>query len=43
MRSPAKAKKLETFDVKSVVGSFEDTALLEQLAEDAHVLFSTVS
>ncbi|KAI0783866.1 hypothetical protein BC629DRAFT_1594001 [Irpex lacteus] len=41
VRSPEKAKKLEAFDVKSIVGSFEDTALLEQLAENAHVLFST--
>ncbi|KAI0696906.1 NAD-P-binding protein [Cytidiella melzeri] len=40
VRSADKAKKLERFGVKPVVGSYDDTALVEGLAEKAHVLFS---
>ncbi|KAF7790012.1 hypothetical protein EIP86_000960, partial [Pleurotus ostreatoroseus] len=41
VRSEEKAKKLETFGVKAVVGSFKtDLALVEQLAEQAHVVFN---
>ncbi|KAI0342694.1 NAD-P-binding protein [Trametopsis cervina] len=40
VRSEEKAKKLESFGVKTVVGSYKDLALAEKLAEDAHVLFS---
>ncbi|KAI0091097.1 NAD-P-binding protein [Irpex rosettiformis] len=40
VRSEEKAKKLETFGVKTVIGSYTDTALVEQLAEKAHVVFS---
>ena len=43
VRSEDKAKKLETFGVKTVVGSFTDLPLVERLAENAHVVFSTVS
>lgn len=42
VRSEEKAKKLESFGIKTVVGSYEDTALVERLAEDAHVVFSCV-
>ncbi|KAI0806131.1 NAD-P-binding protein [Irpex lacteus] len=40
VRSEEKAKKLETFGVKPVIGSIKDTALVEKLAEQAHVLFN---
>ena len=43
VRSPEKAKKLELFGVKAVVGSFKDSTLVEGLAENAHVIFSCVS
>lgn len=43
VRSPEKAKKLEAFGVKPVVGSIQDVALLTGLAEQAHVVFSLVS
>ena len=43
VRSPEKAKKLEDFGVKTTIGSLKDTALLEKLAQDAHVVFNTVS
>lgn len=42
VRSEEKAKKLESFGVKTVIGSYEDMALVERLAEDAHVVFSCV-
>lgn len=42
VRSPEKAKKLETFGVKAVVGSIKDIALLTRLAEQAHIVFSLV-
>lgn len=42
IRSPEKAKKLEAFGVKPVVGSFKDLALVEKLSEEAHVVFSLV-
>lgn len=42
VRSEEKAKKLESFGVKTVLGSYKDLALAEKLAEDAHVLFSLV-
>lgn len=42
VRSPEKAKKLEAFGVKAVVGSIDDTALVEKLSEEAHVVFSCV-
>jgi len=40
VRSEEKAKKLEKFGVHSVIGSFNDSALVEKLAENAHVVFS---
>ncbi|KAI0091093.1 NAD-P-binding protein [Irpex rosettiformis] len=40
VRSAEKAKKLEAFGVKAVVGSLKDAALVEQLSENAHILFS---
>lgn len=43
VRLPEKAKQLETFGVKAVVGSTDDTALVEKLSEEAHVVFSCVS
>lgn len=42
VRLAEKAKKLEQFGVKAVVGSTKDTALVEKLAEEAHVVFSCV-
>lgn len=42
VRSQEKAKLLETFGVKPVVGDLNDAELLESLAEKAHVVFSTV-
>ena len=43
MRDEVKAKKLEQqFGVHGVVGSFKDAALVERLAENAHVVFSLV-
>ncbi|KAI0783989.1 NAD-P-binding protein [Irpex lacteus] len=41
VRDSDKAKKLERLGVKAVVGSFKDMPLVEQLAENAHVVFST--
>lgn len=43
LRSVDKAKKLEAFGVKSVVGSYEETALIEKLSEASHVVFTCVS
>ena len=44
VRSAEKAKKLEAFGVKTVLGSFKtDLDLLEKLAEAAHVVFHCVS
>ncbi len=43
VRSEEKAKILESFGVKTVIGSIKDTALVEKLAEQAHVLFNIVS
>ncbi|PSS36755.1 hypothetical protein PHLCEN_2v1386 [Hermanssonia centrifuga] len=40
VRSEEKAKKLESFGVKPVVGSTKDVVLLEGLVEQAHVVFS---
>ncbi|KAI0090262.1 NAD-P-binding protein [Irpex rosettiformis] len=40
IRSEDKARKLETFGVKPVIGSIKDTALVEKLAEQAHVIFN---
>ncbi|KAI0091096.1 NAD(P)-binding protein [Irpex rosettiformis] len=40
VRSIEKAKKLEAFGVKTVIGSVNDVPLVERLAEQAHVLFS---
>jgi uncharacterized protein YbjT (DUF2867 family) len=42
VRSEEKAKKLESFGVTPVVGSYKDVALVERLAEQAHVIFSCV-
>ena len=42
VRSEEKAKKLEVFGVKAVVGSFKDLELVEKLSEAAHVVFSCV-
>ena len=42
VRSAEKAKKLESFGVKAVVGSTDDLALVEKLAEEAHVVISLV-
>lgn len=43
VRSHEKAKKLEAFGVKSVIGSFKtDLELVERLAEESHVVFNCV-
>ncbi|KAF7791734.1 hypothetical protein EIP86_002758 [Pleurotus ostreatoroseus] len=42
VRSADKARKLETFGVKTVLGSIKDVHLLESLSERAHVVFSLV-
>ena len=42
IRSEEKARKLEAFGVKSVVGSLGDLALVETLSAAAHVVFSCV-
>lgn len=43
VRWPEKAKKLESFGIKSVVGSFKTNLdLVEKLAEAAHVVFHCV-
>lgn len=42
VRSEEKAHKLETFGVKTAVGSFDDIQLVEKLSETAHVVFSVV-
>ena len=43
VRSPEKAKKLESFGVKGVVGSLDDYDLVEDLVSKAHVIIDTVS
>lgn len=44
MRDADKAKKLEPFGVKTVIGSFKsDLALLTQEVEKVHVVFNIVS
>lgn len=43
VRSPEKAKRLETFGVKGVVGSLDNSDLVEDLASKAHVIIDTVS
>ncbi len=44
VRTQEKAKKLETFGVKTAIGSYKtDHALVEQLVEQAHVVFNCVS
>ena len=44
VRSAEKAKKLEKFGVKTVVGSFKtDLDVVEKLSEQAHVVFNCVS
>ncbi|KAJ3552309.1 hypothetical protein NM688_g4212 [Phlebia brevispora] len=40
VRDPVKAKNLESFGVKTVIGSFTESPLVSQLAEHAHVVFS---
>jgi nucleoside-diphosphate-sugar epimerase len=40
VRSEEKARKLEAFGVKPVIGSYKDAALVESLAEKAHVVFN---
>ncbi|GJE88579.1 nucleoside-diphosphate-sugar epimerase-like protein [Phanerochaete sordida] len=40
IRSEDKAKGYESFGVKPVVGSWTDLALVERLAEQAHIVFS---
>ena len=43
MRSEEKAKKLEQFGVKGVVGSFKtDLELVEKLSEASHAVFHCV-
>ncbi len=43
VRSAEKAKKLEAFGVKPVVGSYnDDTTLVENLAQNAHIVFLAV-
>ncbi len=42
VRSEEKARRLKTFGVNPIIGSIKDTALVEQLAEQAHVLFNIV-
>ncbi|KAK7692428.1 hypothetical protein QCA50_004053 [Cerrena zonata] len=41
VRSQEKAKKLEAFGVKAVVGSLDDYDLVEELTSQAHVIFDT--
>ncbi|KAH8100946.1 NAD(P)-binding protein [Cristinia sonorae] len=41
VRSPEKAKLLESFGIKPVIGNLNDAELLESLAEKSHVVFST--
>ncbi|KAK7690529.1 hypothetical protein QCA50_005627 [Cerrena zonata] len=41
VRSQEKAKKLESFGVKTAIGSLDDHALVEELASKAHVTFNT--
>ncbi|KAI0091003.1 NAD-P-binding protein [Irpex rosettiformis] len=41
VRSPEKGKKLEGFGVKPAIGSLKDIPLIEQLAQNAHIVFST--
>ena len=43
VRSPEKAKKLESFGVKGVVGSLDDYDLVEDLVSKAHVVVDIVS
>ena len=44
VREEAKAKKLEPYSVKTVIGSFKtDLALLTQEVEKVHVVFNCVS
>lgn len=40
VRSEAKARKLEAFGIKTVLGSIQDTDVLENLASQSHVVFS---
>lgn len=42
VRSPEKAKKLEAYGVKTVIGSLDDHAVVEELASKAHVTLNTV-
>ena len=42
VRSEEKAKKFESFGVKTVIGSFKDPALVEKLTGNAHVVFAIV-
>ncbi|KAK7690469.1 hypothetical protein QCA50_005567 [Cerrena zonata] len=41
VRSSEKAKKLESFGVKAIVGSLDDYDLVEELTSQAHVIFDT--
>jgi uncharacterized protein YbjT (DUF2867 family) len=43
VRSAAKAAKLETLGVKTVIGSYSDLDQLELLTSDADVVFSMVN
>ena len=43
VRSTEKAHSLETFGVRAVVGTYEDSQLVEKLAEEARVVFTCVS
>ena len=42
MRSEAKARKLEQLGIKTVLGSIQDTDVLESLASQSHIVFSIV-
>lgn len=42
VRSQQKAKTLSSFGVTPIVGSYDDTALVEKLAGDAHVVIDCV-
>lgn len=43
VRSEEKARKLETFGLKTAIGTIQDLELLETLASQAHIVFSIVS
>ena len=43
VRDQAKATKLESFGVKTAIGTIQNLKLLEDLASKSHIVFSIVS